>query len=177
MIKKVLIANRGEIALRVARTCRELGLATLAVHSAADRDSAVVRFADESVQIGPGPAKASYLNIPAVIEAARGWGADAIHPGYGFLSENPDFAEVCEEEGITFVGPPASVMSRLGDKASARSIMSDAGLPLLPGSRDALEHADEAAEFAAGIGYPVIIKAVAGGGGRGMSVVHEPDAF
>ncbi|WP_131786793.1 acetyl-CoA carboxylase biotin carboxylase subunit [Protofrankia symbiont of Coriaria ruscifolia] len=177
MIKKVLIANRGEIALRVARTCRELGLATVAVHSAADRDSAVVQFADETVQIGPGPAKASYLNIPAVIEAARGRGADAIHPGYGFLSENPDFAEVCEEEGITFIGPPASVMSRLGDKASARSIMSDAGLPLLPGSRDALEHADEAAELAAEIGYPVIIKAVAGGGGRGMSVVHDPDAF
>ncbi|WP_322769088.1 acetyl-CoA carboxylase biotin carboxylase subunit [Frankia sp. Cr1] len=177
MIKKVLIANRGEIALRVARTCRELGLATVAVHSAADRDSAVVRFADEAVQIGPGPAKTSYLHIPAVIEAARGWGADAIHPGYGFLSENADFAEVCEEEGLTFVGPPASVMNCLGDKASARSIMSEAGLPLLAGSRDALDHADEAAEFAAGIGFPVIIKAVAGGGGRGMAVVDDPDAF
>src|SRR5204862_2006847 len=132
------------IALRVARTCREMGIGTVAVHSAADRDSAVVRFADESVQIGPGPAKESYLHIPAVIEAAKARGADAIHPGYGFLSENPDFAEVCEDEGIVFVGTPASVMARLGDKASARAIMSDAGLPLLPGSRDALDDAQAA---------------------------------
>ena len=177
MIGKLLIANRGEIALRIARTCRELGIRTVAVHSAADRDSAVVHFADESVQIGPGPAKASYLSIPAVVEAARARGADAIHPGYGFLSENADFAEVCEQEGFTFVGPPASVMTALGDKASARAIMLDAGLPLLPGSRDAITDAAEAERLAAEIGYPVIIKAVAGGGGRGMSVVRDPAEF
>ncbi len=176
MIRKVLIANRGEIALRIARTCRELGIGTVAAHSAADRDSAVVRFADQSVQIGPGPAKASYLYIPAVIEAARTTGADAIHPGYGFLSENPDFAEVCEAEGITFVGAPAKVMAQLGDKASARSIMAEAGLPLLPGSREPLE-GDEAAALADTIGYPVILKAVAGGGGRGISVVRDPAGF
>jgi acetyl-CoA carboxylase biotin carboxylase subunit len=176
VISKVLIANRGEIAMRVARTCRELGIATVAVHSSADRDSAVVRFADESVQIGPGPSKESYLHIPAVIEAARAKGADAIHPGYGFLSENPDFAEVCEAEGITFVGAPATVMAKLGDKASARTIMSDAGLPLLPGSRDALDDA-QAAAVAERIGYPVIMKAVAGGGGRGMRVVRDPADF
>ncbi|GAA2805511.1 acetyl-CoA carboxylase biotin carboxylase subunit [Saccharopolyspora taberi] len=177
MISKVLIANRGEIALRIARTCQELGLATVAAHSSADRDSAVVRFADETVQVGPGPAKSSYLNIPAIIEAARARGADAIHPGYGFLSENADFAEVCEAEGFTFIGPSAEVMGRLGDKSSARAIMLDAGLPLLPGSRVALSSAQEAKELAAEIGYPVIIKAVAGGGGRGMAVVREPGEF
>jgi acetyl-CoA carboxylase biotin carboxylase subunit len=167
MVGTVLIANRGEIALRVARTCRRLGLRTVAVHSTADRDSAVVRFADEAVHIGPAAAKASYLNIPAVIEAARMTGADAIHPGYGFLSENPDFAEVCEEEDIVFVGPPAAVMRRLGDKATARAMMVESGLPLLPGSTEAVESAGE-------IGYPLIIKAVAGGGGRGMRIVHGP---
>ncbi|SDD34443.1 acetyl-CoA carboxylase biotin carboxylase subunit [Actinokineospora iranica] len=177
MISKVLIANRGEIAVRVARTCREMGLRTVAVHSSVDRDSAVVRMADESVQIGPGPAKESYLDIPSVIEAARIRGADAIHPGYGFLSENPDFAEVCEAEGFTFVGPPAAVMARLGDKASARAIMVDAGLPLLPGSRDALDSAEKAAALADEIGYPVIVKAVAGGGGRGMAVVRSAADF
>ena len=176
MIGKLLIANRGEIALRVARTCRELGIASVAVYSTEDRDSAVVRFADEAVCIGPGPAKQSYLHIPAVIEAARARGADAIHPGYGFLSENPDFAEVCEAEGITFVGTPAKVMAQLGDKASARAIMSDAGLPLLPGSRDALD-GGQAAALADRIGYPVIVKAVAGGGGRGMRVVRDAADF
>ncbi|CUU54550.1 acetyl-CoA carboxylase, biotin carboxylase subunit [Parafrankia irregularis] len=177
MIKKVLIANRGEIALRVARTCRELGIATVAAHSSADRDSAVVAFADESVQIGPGPSRESYLNIPAVIEAARIRGADAVHPGYGFLSENADFAEVCAAEGLTFIGPPPEVMARLGDKAVARRIMAEAGLPLLPGSRDTPDQPEAAAAVAAEIGYPVIIKAAAGGGGRGMTVVHDADAF
>ena len=177
MIKSVLIANRGEIALRVARTCRELGLRTVAVYSDADADSAVVRFADSSVRIGPSPSKSSYLRIPAIIEAARISGADAIHPGYGFLSEDPDFAEVCEAEGLTFIGAPASVMAVLGDKASARGLMLEAGLPLLPGSRDPLPDADQAEAFAAEIGYPVIIKAVAGGGGMGMQVVREPAAY
>ncbi|EFC79386.1 acetyl/propionyl/methylcrotonyl-CoA carboxylase subunit alpha [Parafrankia sp. EUN1f] len=177
MIKKVLIANRGEIALRVARTCRELGIATVAAHSSADRDSAVVAFADESVQIGPGPSRESYLNIPAVIEAARIRGADAVHPGYGFLSENADFAEVCAAEGLTFIGPPPEVMARLGDKAVARRIMAEAGLPLLPGSRDTPDQPEAAAAVAAEIGYPVIVKAAAGGGGRGMTVVHDADAF
>ncbi len=173
MFTSVLVANRGEIALRVVRTCRELGIRTVVAHSAADRDSAAVRMADESVQVGPGPSKRSYLNIPAVVEAARTRGAQAIHPGYGFLSENPEFAEVCEDEGIVFIGPPASVMANLGDKALARAVMREAGLPLLPGSRDALDGPDAALALADEIGYPVILKAVAGGGGRGMAIVHE----
>jgi acetyl-CoA carboxylase biotin carboxylase subunit len=172
VIRTVLIANRGEIAVRVARSCRELGLRTVAVHSSVDRNSTVVRLADESVQIGPAPAKTSYLNIPAIIEAARICGADAIHPGYGFLSENPDFARVCAEEGITFVGPPADVMERLGNKSSARAIMAQAGLPLLPGSREDLD-GPGATRLAAQIGFPVILKAVAGGGGRGVRVVRS----
>ncbi|MGW5439605.1 acetyl-CoA carboxylase biotin carboxylase subunit [Nocardia asteroides] len=176
-LRKVLVANRGEIAVRVIRTCRELGIATVAVHSAADRDSAAVRLADERVQIGPAPAKRSYLSIPAIIEAARATGADAIHPGYGFLSEDPDFAEVCETEGFVFVGAPAEVMARLGDKSTARALMADAGLPLLPGSRDPIDDVDTARALAEEIGYPVIIKAVAGGGGRGMRVVRDGDDF
>jgi acetyl-CoA carboxylase biotin carboxylase subunit len=176
-VHTVLIANRGEIALRVARTCREMGLRTVAVYSTADAGSAVVQVADEAVCIGPGPAKRSYNHIPAVIEAARMTGADAIHPGYGFLSENPDFAEVCRSEGITFVGPPPEVMERLGDKATARAMMVEAGLPLLPGSTDALDDAADAHRLADEIGYPVIIKAVAGGGGRGMAVVRDGAEF
>ncbi|MYS80885.1 acetyl-CoA carboxylase biotin carboxylase subunit [Embleya scabrispora] len=175
MFSTVLIANRGEIALRVARSCRELGIRTVAVYSTADRDSAVVRFADEAVHIGPPPARSSYLNMPAIIEAARRTGAQAIHPGYGFLSEDPDFAEICEAHGITFIGPPPHVMQRLGDKSEARAVMAAAGLPVLPGSEGALASPVEAAEIAARIGYPVILKAVAGGGGRGMSVVRDPD--
>jgi len=167
---KLLIANRGEIALRIARACRELGVRTVAVYSTSDRDSAVVRFADEAVHIGPPPAKKSYLNAAAVLEAALRTGAQAIHPGYGFLSEDPDFAEACEANGITLVGPPAKVMATLGNKASARSMMAGAGLPLLPGSVDPLD-ADEALRLAERIGFPAIVKAVAGGGGRGMAVV------
>lgn len=177
MYNTVLIANRGEIALRVVRACRELGLRTVVVYSSEDRDSAATRLADRAVHIGPGPSRKSYLNIPVLIEAARLTGADAIHPGYGFLSENPDFAEVCQTEGITFVGPPAPVMERLGDKAVARAMMVDAGLPLLPGSRSALDDAGQAQTFADGIGYPVIIKAAAGGGGRGMQIVRGADEF
>lgn len=173
----VLVANRGEIALRVLRACRELGMRTVAVYSTADRDSAVVRLADEAVHIGPPQSKASYLSVPAVIEAAHRTGAQAIHPGYGFLSEDPDFAEVCEDSGITFIGPPASVMQRLGDKAAARALMAEAGLPVLPGSTGAVATPAEAKDIAGRIGYPLILKAVAGGGGRGMAVVREPDAL
>ncbi|MCX4744164.1 acetyl-CoA carboxylase biotin carboxylase subunit [Kitasatospora sp. NBC_01287] len=177
MFETVLIANRGEIALRVARACRELGIRTVAVYSTADRDSAVVRFADEAVHIGPPPAKASYLSVPAIIEAALQTGAQAIHPGYGFLSEDPDFAEICEANGIVFIGPPAQVMQQLGDKAVARTLMAEAGLPVLPGSTDALTSAAEAKQLAQQVGYPVILKAVAGGGGRGMAVVREADGL
>lgn len=173
----VLIANRGEIALRVARTCREMGIRTVAVYSTADRDSAVVRFADEAVHIGAPPAKGSYLNVPAVIEAALQTGAQAIHPGYGFLSEDPDFAEICEAHDIVFIGPPPQVMQQLGDKAAARSLMAQAGLPVLPGSMDALTSPAEAKELARQVGYPVILKAVAGGGGRGMAVVRSADGL
>ncbi|ONI90824.1 acetyl-CoA carboxylase biotin carboxylase subunit [Actinosynnema sp. ALI-1.44] len=177
MFGKVLIANRGEIALRVARACRELGIRVVAVYSTADRDSAVVACADQAIQIGPAPAKRSYLNIPAIIEAALSTGADAIHPGYGFLSEDPDFAEVCRDNGIVFVGPPSEVIARLGDKTAARKLMARAGLPMLPGSLEPLHSVEEANRIADDIGYPVIIKAAAGGGGRGMRVVAETGAF
>ncbi len=172
-MKALLIANRGEIAVRIARAARERGLRTIAVYSTEDRDSAVTRLADAAVHIGPGPARRSYLNIPAIIEAARLTGADAIHPGCGFLSEDPDFAEVCAAEGLTFVGPPSAVMARLGDKASARELMARVGLPLLPGSPGTVNDVADAAALAAGIGYPVIVKASAGGGGRGLRVVRD----
>jgi acetyl-CoA carboxylase biotin carboxylase subunit len=175
VFEKVLIANRGEIALRVARACHELGIACVAVYSTADAESAVVRFADEAVQIGPPATGRSYLHIPSVIGAAQKTGADAIHPGYGFLSEDPYFAEICANEGITFIGPPPDVMEKVGDKATARELMQKAGLPLLPGTVDPVNTVDEAREIADSIGYPVIIKAVAGGGGRGMSVVWGSD--
>ncbi len=177
MFDTILIANRGEIAVRVLRACRELGIRTVAVHSTVDRDSAVVRMADRSVQIGPAPAKQSYLNVAAVIEAAKQTGAQAIHPGYGFLSEDADFAEICESSGITFIGPPASVMAVLGDKTSARAAMTKAGLPLLPGSVEPLADVESARRLADEIGYPVIIKAAAGGGGRGMSIVESAEEF
>jgi acetyl-CoA carboxylase biotin carboxylase subunit len=174
MFKKILIANRGEIALRVARSCRELGVPTVAVYSSDDRESAVVRFADEAVHIGPAPARASYLNASAIVEAALQRRADAVHPGYGFLSEDPDFAEICEAEGLTFIGPPAAVLGRLGDKSAARSLMAEAGLPLLPGTQQPVDNVVAAERAAADIGYPLIIKAVAGGGGRGTAVVRDP---
>ena len=173
MFDKVLIANRGEIALRVARACREMGVKSVAVYSSADAESAVVRLADEAVRIGPPPPGKSYLHIPNVIEAARKTGADAIHPGYGFLSEDPYFAEICADNEITFIGPKPDVMEKVGDKAIARDLMSKAGLPLLPGTVEPVASPDEALEIADGIGYPVIIKAVAGGGGRGMNVVYK----
>jgi acetyl-CoA carboxylase biotin carboxylase subunit len=177
MFEKILIANRGEIALRVARACRELGIRTVAVHSTADRDSAVVRYADESVCIGPAASRHSYLNAAAIVEAARQTGAEAIHPGYGFLSEDPDFAEICADNGLIFIGPRPEVMAALGDKSSARALMRDAGLPLLPGSVETLATVGEAKAVADEIGYPVIIKVAAGGGGRGMTVVWSGADF
>ena len=171
----VLVANRGEIALRVVRTCREMGIRTVVAHSTVDRDSAAVLAADERVQIGPGPAKRSYLYPPAIIEAARRTGAQAIHPGYGFLSEDPDFAEICARNGLVFVGPRPEVIARLGDKAQARRLVAETGMPVLPGSGDPVSSPDEIRAVAAEIGLPLIIKAVAGGGGRGMSVVHRPE--
>ena len=172
-MEKILIANRGEIALRVARACRELGIPSVAVYSTADADSAVVRFADEAVQIGPPPPAKSYLHIPSIIGAALKTGADAIHPGYGFLSENPFFAEICAGHGITFIGPRPDVMEKMGNKATARDLMTKAGLPLLPGTIEPVATAAEAQDIADDIGYPVIIKAAAGGGGRGMTVISR----
>jgi acetyl-CoA carboxylase biotin carboxylase subunit len=172
---KVLIANRGEIALRVARACRELGVKSVAVYSTADAESAVVRFADEAVCIGPPAPGKSYLHIPNVIGAAQKTGAQALHPGYGFLSEDPFFAEICADNDITFIGPRPDVMERVGDKAIARDLMQKAGLPLLPGTVEPVQTVEDAREIVASIGYPVIIKAVAGGGGRGMNVVRRAE--
>ncbi|WP_067538189.1 acetyl-CoA carboxylase biotin carboxylase subunit [Nocardia crassostreae] len=171
-IKTVLVANRSEIALRVVRACRELGLRSVVVYSTADAESIPVRLADDAVCIGPPEPGRSYLNIPNVIGAALRTGADAIHPGYGFLSENADFASVCAEEGLIFVGPSPETMASLADKAVTRALMSKAGLPLLPGTTATLTGAAEAEEIAERIGYPVILKAAAGGGGRGMRVVR-----
>ena len=177
MISRLLIANRGEVAVRIARACRELGIEVVAVYSTSDRHSAVVDLADEAVHIGPPAARRSYLHVPNIVEAALRTGADAIHPGYGFLSEDPDFAEICADEGLTFVGPPPAVMQLMGNKATARRLMAEAGLPLLPGVVEPVRTADEGREIADGIGYPVIIKAAAGGGGRGMTVVTSGGDF
>src|SRR3954452_18761111 len=177
MFKKVLIANRGEIALRVIRACRELGLETVAVYSDADRESLHVRFADDDVCIGPPPARDSYLNIPRLIAAAEITGADAIHPGYGFLAENAEFAEICAASKITFIGPTADQIRTMGDKAQARKAMSAVGVPIVPGTPGPVEDSDEALTFATQIGFPVIIKAAAGGGGKGMRVARDPDDF
>ena len=176
MIAKVLIANRGEIALRVIRACHELGLQTVAVHSTADADALHVRFADQSVCIGPPPATASYLNIPSLISAAEVSGADAVHPGYGFLAENAEFAEVCERSGLRFIGPRAELMRKMGDKVEARRLMSDAGVPVLPGT-SVLRTEREVLAAAESIGFPLILKAAAGGGGRGMKIVEELDTL
>src|SRR5947207_10863076 len=170
MFRKVLIANRGEIALRVIRACRELKISTVAVFSVADRESLHVRLADESVCIGPPPPAQSYNYIARLISAAEVTGADAIHPGYGFLSENAHFAEVCATCGFTFIGPTPEMIRKMGDKSVARDTMRAAGLPLVPGSPGVLADVDEALGLAREIGYPVIIKASAGGGGRGMRV-------
>jgi acetyl-CoA carboxylase, biotin carboxylase subunit len=177
VFNKVLIANRGEIALRVIRACRELGLQTVAVYSEADRDSLHVRFADDDVCIGPAPSRDSYLNIPRLIAAAEITGADAIHPGYGFLAENAEFAETCAASNVTFIGPTPEQIRVMGDKAAARNAMAAAGVPIIPGTTGPIEDADEALVFAREIGFPVIIKAAAGGGGKGMRVARDPDDF
>jgi acetyl-CoA carboxylase biotin carboxylase subunit len=172
MFKKVLIANRGEIALRVIRACRELGVQTVAVHSTADAESLHVQFADEAVCVGPPASKDSYLNVRALMAAAELTGCDAIHPGYGFLSENAGFAEVVEKLGYKFIGPRSEMLRLMGNKVQARAFAEKAGLPLLPGARGVLKNADEAETIAREIGFPVILKAAAGGGGRGMKIVR-----
>jgi acetyl-CoA carboxylase biotin carboxylase subunit len=178
MFDKILIANRGEIALRVQRACRELGIRTVAVHSEADREAKYVKLADESVCIGPAPSGQSYLNIPAVISAAEVTDAQAIHPGYGFLSENADFAERVEQSGFVFIGPRAETIRLMGDKVSAKDAMKKAGVPCVPGSDGALpDDPAEIIKIAKKVGYPVIIKAAGGGGGRGMRVVHTEAAL
>ncbi len=173
MFSKILIANRGEIALRIIRACRELGIRTVAIYSQADRDSLHVRFADEAVCIGGAPSSSSYLNIPAIISAAEITDVEAIHPGYGFLAENPHFAEICESCKITFIGPTPQNIRLMGDKMAARASMHKAGLPIVPGSASAIKNKEEALKTAKSIGYPVIIKATAGGGGKGMRICHN----
>ena len=177
MFNKILIANRGEIALRVIRTCKEMGIKTVAVYSTADRDSLHVRFADEAVCIGPPQSKLSYLKIPQIISAAEITNADAIHPGYGFLSENAEFSKVCEEYGIKFIGASADMINAMGDKATAKDTMKKAGVPTIPGSDGLLKDIDHGRGLAKEVGYPVILKATAGGGGKGMRLVHEPSQF
>ena len=172
MFDKILIANRGEIALRIERACKELGIATVAVHSTADADAMHVRLADESVCIGGPPAKDSYLNIPHIVSACEITGADAVHPGYGFLAENARFAEILEEHEITFIGPSAEHVRLMGDKIQAKMTAKSLGLPLVPGSDGPITSLDEAKKIASDIGYPVLVKAAAGGGGRGMKVAH-----
>ncbi len=175
MFNKILIANRGEIALRIIRTCKEIGVQTVAVYSTADANSLHVRFADEAVCIGPPPSTESYLNMPAVLAAAEITNADAIHPGYGFLSENAKFSKLCEELGIKFIGASAEMISKMGDKASARETMRKAGVPIIPGSEGILETFEDAEKLADEMGYPVMLKATAGGGGKGMRAVWEKE--
>ncbi|HEV8475109.1 MAG TPA: biotin carboxylase N-terminal domain-containing protein, partial [Methylomirabilota bacterium] len=174
MFRSLLVANRGEIARRVFRACRELGVKTVAVYSEADRDAPHVRDADEAVPIGPAPARESYLSIERILAAARTTGAEAIHPGYGFLSENWRFAEACRDAGLVFIGPPPSAIRAMGDKTEARRLMAAAGVPVVPGTPGAVADANEAARLAAAIGFPLILKAAAGGGGIGMARVSSP---
>lgn len=175
MFKKILIANRGEIALRIQRTCREMGIRTVAVYSTADRDSLHVRFADEAVCIGPPSSKDSYLSMPNLISAAEICGVDAIHPGYGFLAENAEFSQLCEDHGIKFIGPSAEVINSMGDKATAKDFMIEAGVPVVPGSDGLLDSLEATYEIAEGVGYPVLLKATAGGGGKGMRLVTQKE--
>jgi acetyl-CoA carboxylase biotin carboxylase subunit len=177
MFKKILIANRGEIALRIIRTCKEMGIETVAVYSKADADSLHVRFADEAVCIGPASSAESYLNIPRIMAAVEITNADAIHPGYGFLAENAGFAEICAEYGIKFIGPSPEMISKMGDKITAKETMIKAGVPVVPGSGGLVKNAADGLKTANEIGFPVIIKATAGGGGKGMRVVWDPEEF
>jgi acetyl-CoA carboxylase biotin carboxylase subunit len=177
MFKKILIANRGEIALRVIRTCREMGIKTVAVYSTADKDSLHVKFADEAVCIGPPPSKESYLNMANIIAAAEITNADAIHPGYGFLSENAKFSEICRQNKIKFIGASPEMINKMGDKSNAKATMIEAGVPCVPGSVGLLENVEEGKELAKGIQYPVIIKATAGGGGKGMRIIWKEEDF
>jgi acetyl-CoA carboxylase, biotin carboxylase subunit len=177
MFKKILIANRGEIALRIIRTCKEMGIATVAIYSTADRDSLHVRFADEAVCIGPPKSSESYLNIARIMAAVEITAADAVHPGYGFLAENADFAEICANYGVKFIGPQPYQMRKMGDKITAKETMIAAGVPVVPGSEGLLESFEEGIALAEGIGYPVIIKATAGGGGKGMRIIWKPEEF
>ena len=177
MFKKILIANRGEIALRIIRTCKEMGISTVAIYSTADADSLHVRFADEAVCIGPPPSKDSYLSIPRIMAAAEITNADAIHPGYGFLSENATFADVCTQYGIKFIGPTSEQIRKMGDKITAKETMIAAGVPTVPGSEGLLEDLDTGLAVAERVGYPIILKATAGGGGKGMRIVNAPGEF
>ena len=177
MFKKLLIANRGEIALRIIRACHELGVKTVAVYSEADRESLHVRFSDEDVCVGPARASESYLNIPRIISAAEITGAEAIHPGYGFLAENAEFSEICQRSEIVFVGPNPDQIRAMGDKATARRTMKELGVPTVPGSDGVVSDSDEGVKIAAEIGFPVMIKASAGGGGKGMRIAHDTDTF
>jgi len=177
VFKKILIANRGEIALRVIRACKELGISTVAIYSTADKESLHVSFADEAVCIGPPASKQSYLNIPHIIAAAEVTNAQAIHPGYGFLSENTSFARVCQEHGIKFIGPSPEAISKMGDKATAKETMQKAGVPTIPGSDGLLTSVEQGIVLAQEVGFPIILKATAGGGGKGMKVVHQASDF
>src|SRR6185437_12509662 len=177
MFKKILVANRGEIAMRVIRACKEMGIKTVAVYSIADKESLHLRYADEAVCIGPALSKQSYLNIHNIIAAAEITNADAIHPGYGFLSENADFSKVCEDYGIKFIGASPSMINAMGDKASAKATMKKAGVPTIPGSEGLLNSVEEGIKIANKVKYPVILKATAGGGGRGMRIVRDDKEF
>ena len=177
MIRKVLIANRGEIAVRIIRACREMGIESIAVYSEADRESLHTQLADEAVCIGPPSSAESYLSMERILSAAITSGADAIHPGFGFLSENSRFAELCEQCGLIFIGPKAEVIQKMGHKSQARNTMIEVGVPVIPGSKEPIFHANAGAKIAQTIGYPVIIKAALGGGGKGMRVCNTPDEF
>jgi len=177
MFKKILIANRGEIALRIIRTCREMGIKSVAVYSTADRDSLHVRFADEAVCIGPPASKDSYLNIPNILSSAELTNADAIHPGYGFLSENAKFSAICEDYGIKFIGATSAQINAMGDKSAAKETMQKAGVPTIPGSEGLIQNIKEGIQIAQEIGYPIILKATAGGGGKGMRIVWKDEEF
>ena len=175
MIRKVLIANRGEIAVRIIRACREMGIRTVAIYSEADKDALHVRLADQAICIGPAPSSKSYLNVKAILEAACLTGADSIHPGFGFLSENANFAKICEEMGIKFIGPNYKLIELLGNKSKAKETMKKAGVPVVPGSEGLIKSKKEAVEIAEKIKYPVILKASAGGGGKGIRIAHNKE--